>query len=155
MENVIPSVINMLMRLSEVKCLEFTLTDYAKEKKEDIPAERYEFDFKVESSINKERKSLTIIMTATLQEKKDGVKFDLAILKSLTEIVIINFDDVIISKDASLGVPDQLLIIGNTISLSNTRGMYAVKLESTRFTDAIIPILDPKIFLPKRIEDFA
>lgn len=146
----IPTQINVSLSLKEVKCISFSLTDYGKENKTSIVAENYEFELNLETSINENEKILVLKFTAKLFVKEKNAKHELAELKSLTIFNVINFNDIVIVAPMGRGFPDQILIACSAIALSHTRGMYSVKLEDTLYSNAIVPVVDGSLFLPKK-----
>ncbi|SRR5260221_5469291 len=150
MADTIISPLNIMLSLLEVKCLSFSLTDYAQKNKTPIAFDKYEFEFRVETAIDEKSKAILLIFTAKLLEKQENVKYELAELKSLTAIKLINFEEIIIKNENGFGIPDQLLALCSGIAVSNTRGMYAIKLESTPYSNALIPLMDTKLFIPQK-----
>jgi hypothetical protein len=60
-----------------------------------------------------------------------------------------NFDDLIkIESDGKLNLPQQLVDIINSISLSTTRGVMFATFKGTPLHSAFLPIIDPKKFKP-------
>jgi hypothetical protein len=60
-----------------------------------------------------------------------------------------NFDDLIkIESDGKLNLPQQVVDIINSISLSTTRGVMFATFKGTPLHSAFLPIIDPKQFKP-------
>lgn len=146
--------INITLSLKEVKCLNFTLTNYAKENKRPISSDGYEFEFKSQTNINEKDKTFIVNFSTKLYRKENSKKNELAELISLVIFGIVNYSEIIINEQGLL-VPDQLISTCTGIALSTTRGMYAVKLEQTLYSNAVVPLIDSKLFVPKKPEQIA
>jgi hypothetical protein len=63
-----------------------------------------------------------------------------------------NFSEIITTKaDNTFVIPDNLLIVLNSISLSTTRGILWSSFRGTPLHTALLPIVDPKLFKPQII----
>ena len=138
--------------LRELKCVSFELSEYAISNKNPIHPDNYEFQFSLNFSIHEQSKQSVVDFNIKIFEKKlDGVKLELATTYIYLRFQIINFDEAI-KKDDILKVfkvPDNLVEICSGVSLSSARGMISVKLENTIYTNCILPLIDPKIWIQK------
>ncbi|MGC4034898.1 MAG: hypothetical protein QM764_02980 [Chitinophagaceae bacterium] len=138
--------------LKELRCVSFELSEYGISNKIPIHLDNYEFQFSINFGLHEPTHHTVTDLNIIVYEKKpDGVKLELAKAYIYLKFLIVNFDD-IIKKDDKLKlfqVPDNLIELCNSISLSSARGMFSVKFEGTLYTNCIIPLLDPKILSPK------
>ncbi len=143
--------IGITIGLNELKFVHFESTTRLSEMKNPLPNDGYEFQFDMQSDINEKEKLFSIMLSTTLYEKQSDVtKVELAKMKSLISFRIINFEDVIKKENNQIAIPDQLIIIASGIAISTARGMFAMCVKDTVLNNAMIPILDPQIFLPKK-----
>ncbi len=110
----------------------------------------FSFDINTELQISQENKMLFVIINAKV--------YDMAKLEMFGDIAttsifyIENFDDVILSNvNGKKVIPDNLIVILNSISLSTTRGIMWSTFKGTPLHNAILPIVDPKQFTPQAI----
>ena len=143
--------IGITIGLNELKFIHFESTTRLNEMKNSLPNDGYEFQFDMQSDINEKEKLFSIMLSTTLYEKQSDVtKVELAKMKSLISFRIINFEDVIKKENNQIAIPDQLIIFASGIAISTARGMFAMCVKDTVVINAMIPILDPQIFLPKK-----
>ena len=151
--NQIQPQLQITFTLKELKCLSFELTDYANSNTKQIASDGYEFQFNLELLIFEETKSTKLALITTLLEKvTEKEKHELAKLKAELTFVVVNFWDVFKTQGDKILIPDQLITAFSNIAIGGVRGMFVIKLEGTRFSNAILPLLDSKIFLPKRLD---
>lgn len=143
--------IGITIGLNELKFFHFESTTRLNEMKNPLPIDGYEFQFDMQSDINEKEKLFNIMLSTTLYEKHSNVtKVELAKMKSLISFRIINFEDVIKKENNQIAIPDQLIVIASGIAISTARGMFAMCVKDKVINNAMIPILDPQIFLPKK-----
>lgn len=139
--------------LKDFKCVSFELKEYANSISKQISNDGYEFQFNFELALVKETTSANVVMSTTLLEKvSDTEKNELAILKIEMIFIIKNFADVFKMQDDKLLIPDPLIVALSNIAIGGIRGMFVLKLESSKISNAIVPLVDAKMFLPKRLE---
>ncbi|MBI3509496.1 MAG: hypothetical protein HY064_02460 [Bacteroidetes bacterium] len=111
-------------------------------------ADQYEFRFEVASAISDKEKKMTVIMTTTVLLKTgEKARVELGQLKALVVFNVVNLDEITIEIGGKKGVPEHLYILTYGITLSTSRGMLAIQVEKTKFNNAIIPVIDPKILV--------
>ncbi|MFY8036403.1 MAG: hypothetical protein ACOVMQ_04495 [Cyclobacteriaceae bacterium] len=145
--------VGITIGVNEVKLLHFEVTTRLNEIRTPIPNDGYEFQFDMQSDINEENKLFNVILSTTLYEKQGNVtKVELSKMKTLISFRIINFDEVIKKEAKRISIPDQLIIYASGITISTARGMFAICVKDMIINNALIPILDPQLFLPKKPE---
>lgn len=139
------------IQITEITITRFEITDYGKQNKQ-IPFEGYEFQFTQELRISEEEKTLQSNFTVKLLEKLDEhTKNELVIMSMVNTIRVINFSDIIKKEGTELMIPDGLIHLLNSMTLQHSRGALIAKLQNTSYSNAIMPLIDPKILAPKRI----
>ena len=128
----------------------FDFTTFALNNKEKIPQDKYQFEFSINLNIAKEQNLITVNILSTLS-KLESDKEKIATLESVNEFKILNLGELITETTDGILIPDPIIIQFFSISLSNTRGMYAVKLENSIYDNAIAPVMDISQFIPKKI----
>jgi hypothetical protein len=136
--------LNVTLRFLESKCLDYSLSDYAKNNHTPVELGNYQFELNLNLHVNEINKSINIIINITLYEKQgETLKQKLASLQSRFIFEIINFEELVIKIDETkFNVKDPLLDFVFSLSLSTTRGMFNIKLEDTIYANAILPIID-------------
>ena len=148
-----PIQINASIALSikVVKCQSFIWSQFGKDNREIIPFDQYEFTFYMEVKIDVLNESINIVLSTMLLDKRNlNNKNEICTLKSFSGFQILNFKDILPKKDNTILIPDELLELCAGISLANTRGMFSVKLDGSQYSSVTVPLIDPKMFLPKR-----
>ncbi|TMI74837.1 MAG: hypothetical protein E6H09_03065 [Bacteroidetes bacterium] len=147
-------LVSLTLSIKECKCLSFSFTDYALKNKKQIALDQYEFTFTLTTQIFENEKLFSVVIETKLFEKQsENVKIELAELKAKCAVAVINFDEVIRKTDdkSQLLIPDQLFLLCNTLTVSAVRGMFSIKLDDTIYSNALLPIVDPNLFLPTKI----
>jgi hypothetical protein len=134
--------------IKESKCIIFEFTSFAKINKIKIPFDKYRFDLQIKVNMDVKEKSVTLDVDAMLFANTDEIKEKLATLKSKHTFVILNFNELVVVQDGNPALPQEVIITLLAISVSNTRGMTSVKLEGSKYEQAIIPIVDVGRFFP-------
>lgn len=150
---VMPHAIAITFGIIDLDIASFNFSQYALENKKEIPFEGYEFQFKFNMGIDQQNKQCSVTFNVELFEKKSEMeKIQLVDLQSFILFTIVNFEEIIIKKldNVNYNIPDQLIILLAGISLSTSRGILAAKLDGSIYKNAIIPIMDPKSFIPPK-----
>lgn len=143
--------ISITLSLIENKCLSFDLTEYALSNKKAVNFESYEFSFTLNFNLLEKEKQARVVLNCKLYEKQGpNFKLEIAELKSTTLFFIQNYDEIIKRDDSKINVliPNPLIELCNSVTLSSTRGMFSVKLENTLYSNAVFPLIDNKLLLP-------
>ena len=146
----IPQTITL--SLLESKCTFFELTEYAIINKKQIAFEQYEFYFDVNFKIFEKEKLVRVEFNSRLSEKQDNnLKVELAKLNSLCVFSVINFEEIVKrDNNGNLLIPDLLMQICSGTTLAAASGMYNVKLENSLYSNSVLPLIDPKVLLPRK-----
>lgn len=145
--------LQITLRISDIKILLFETTQRIEEIQEPLSIDAYEFRFDLKTETFEPEKFFTNLLYITLFEKQsDIVKIELAKLHTLTTFQIINYDEVIKKKEDSIIVPNQLISLTAGIAISTARGILTLHLKDTKISNAIIPIINPQMFIPVKQE---
>lgn len=143
--------VGITIGINDVKFIHFETTTRVQELKESIHSDGYEFQFDMQTHISEEDKLFNVIMSTTLYEKQNEItKVELANIKTLTSFRIVNFNEVIKKEENQVSIPDQLITVAAGIALSTTRGMLVMCVKDSIISNAIIPIVNPQVFIAKK-----
>jgi hypothetical protein len=108
----------------------------------------FNFDVTSEIQVSSDNKIVMVIIGVKIfDNEKTNLLGDVA---TNCMYFIDNFSEIITSKAGnSFVVPDNLIIVLNSISLSTTRGILWNTFRGTPLHTAILPIIDPKQFYPQ------
>ncbi len=136
--------------INDIKFINYESTTRVQELKEPLINTAFEFQIEMKTDIMNVDKLFNINTSVTLYEKQGETKIELARLQTFNSFRIINFDDVIIKKDDQLLIPDHLLAVASGIAVSTARGMFVMCVKNTVISNALIPIIDSTVFVPKK-----
>ncbi len=145
----IPTAIPLSLSIKECKCTKFSFTEFAKSNKSIIPPDQYLFTFNFGLNIREMERLVAIKLDSTLTGNSPEVKENIASIETNHHFLVNNFEDVTIKKNYRIEMYDQVLMPFLSISLSNLRGMFAIKLEDSIYSNAIVPLVDVSQLLPK------
>jgi len=135
-----------------IKFLHFETTTRVQEIKKQLPDNAYEFQFDLQSDINESEKLFNLLLTAILYEKQSTeTKVKLATIGVTVSFIVVNFNEVIKKENGLIAISDQLIAIASGIVLSTARGMFAINTKDSIISNAIIPIVNPQAFIPKKV----
>lgn len=104
---------------------------------------KYNFNLVIESRIDEKNKFVFVIVK--IEIKNDDLSITLGSLSVSCIYEITNFEEVILPNSKGiLEIPQQLLEILNSISISTVRGVMFSTFKGTFLHNAILPITDPK-----------
>lgn len=140
------------MSLSEGKFLGFNWTEFGQSNKEQIPADLYEFQFALQLNAIEDLRVISLSLITKLFDKRDNNdKKEICQLSSSVTFNINNFDEVLKKNGAGqILIPDQIIQICGGIAVSNIRGMFIIKLQDSIYSNALLPLIDPKILVPQK-----
>ena len=137
--------------IREIKLLHYQSTTRVQEIKKQLTNDLYEFQFDLQWGAIEVEKLFNVLLSVTLYEKQSPeTKVELANIKVSSSFEIMDFDQVIRKENGMTAIPDQLIPVTAGIVVSTTRGMFALSVENSIISNAIIPLINPKVFLPKR-----
>ena len=137
--------------IKEIKLLNYESTTRIQEIKKQLPNDAYEFQFDLQWNAVDTEKLFNSIISVTLYEKQSiETKVELASMKVLISFVVINYDEVIRKENGLTLIPDQLISVTAGIVVSTVRGMFALNIKDSIISNAIIPIINPQVFIPKK-----
>ena len=140
-----PTKIDVTLQISSVKTIKFSVNNTD----EILKMDRLAFNFNISfaSSIEPSKKIIAVDILGDIYTEKELLN-KVSELASRIEYRIMNFDDLIKNINNQLVIPDQLMIMLTSISLSTTRGILAAKLEGSALEGVHLPVIDPKSFKP-------
>lgn len=109
------------------------------------PATNYSFNISIESRADAGNKLVFVIVHVEI--KNDDHSIALGALSVSCIFEIINFEDVIkVEADGKVNIPQRLIEILNSISISTARGVMFSTFKGTFMHGAVLPIIDPTQF---------
>ncbi len=111
----------------------------------EVSLNNFNFNISLESKADATNKFLFVIVSVEIRSEDQN-----HILGSLAVSCIynvVNFDEVVkIEADGKLDIPQPLVEILNSISISTTRGVMFSTFKGTFLHNAFLPIVDPRSF---------
>lgn len=142
---------DITISIKEIKFLSYETTSRVQEIIKQLPADVYEFQLETQWTLLEKEKSLVIQLSVTLYEKQSNeTKLELAWMRLRATFAIVNFEEVIKKENGKVSAPEQLLAIAIGITVSSARGVFVMNVKDTILGNALIPVIDPQTFLPKR-----
>lgn len=141
--------VHVKFSIKECKCTLFKLTDFGSKNQTAIDADKYNFTLNFNFSIDEMTKIVTFVIKSILSGASE-IKEELVYLDSVNKFFIDNFDQIALkSPTGQITFPNQVIVPMMSICISNLRGMYAVKLDNTIYSNVILPLIDAANFIPK------
>ena len=104
----------------------------------------YLFNMNIEHRVDVEKKFVMVLTSASCFADKD--QGDLSRFKSSCIYYLPQLEKYIDKETKVLNLPEQFIILINSISISTTRGLMFSFLKGTFLHNAIIPIVNPTAF---------
>lgn len=108
----------------------------------------YLFNFKLNLNINPETKLVTLNIDSVLYNKHNS-DAALATLDSEHTFLVVNMPELLSQVGNGIGLPTPPVAIFISMAISSVRGMYAAKLDGTKHSSAVLPVMDVNQFFPK------
>lgn len=109
------------------------------------PITNFNFNIGIESRIDAQNKLIFVIVHVEI--KNDDQSIILGNLSVSCIFEIVNFVDVIkVKTNGKVDIPQKLIEMLNSISISTTRGVMFSTFRGTFLHSAVLPIIDPKQF---------
>ena len=139
--------LNMKFQIRGVEILEMEL----KQPTEIFPQQiTYNFNLSVEHKVSSEQKLILVLIGVKIRNKGDKANILGSILVNCI-FAIENFDMVVKKIDPQkYDIPDEIIDLLNSISISTTRGVMASLFKGTFLHGAVLPVIDPKSLSKKR-----
>ncbi len=109
-----------------------------------IEKQIFHFNIKIEQKINVEKN--LIIVAPEIEVQQDDKKTTLGTIKVACIYNVTNLDEFKVEKGDIVSLPNEIITMLNSISLSTTRGVMFSQLKGTFLHNAFLPIIDPKGF---------
>lgn len=111
----------------------------------EVSLNNFNFNISLESKADATNKILFVIVSVEIRsEDQNHVLGSLAVSCIYS---IVNFDEVVkIEADGKLDIPQPLVEILNSISISTTRGVMFSTFKGTFLHNSFLPIVDPRSF---------
>ena len=108
------------------------------------------FTFEIATEIFLNPESKLAIVTIGVHIFSENKLLLLGNLKTSNVFLIGNYDEIIsIDKEDKANLPDGVVVMLNSISLSTTRGVMWQTFKGTILHNALLPIVDPKNIIPQ------
>jgi hypothetical protein len=112
---------------------------------QDLNITNFNFNINIESKADAPNKIVFVIVNIEIKNEDQSVILGSISVSCIYEIL--NFVDVIkISTDGKLDIPQALIEVLNSISISTTRGVMFSTFKGTFLHNAVLPIIDPRQF---------
>lgn len=145
--NPLPKKVTFSLNLVDVEIDRLEISKRVHELEKPLVKEDYEFQFEVNMRLIPDEKLAILTLVVTLFEKQDKiVKIELAKLITKTTIKITNFEEVIMKVGNQLMYPETLFPTFVGLCVSTARGIFLSLVKDMKIKNALIPIIDPKIF---------
>jgi hypothetical protein len=105
----------------------------------------YRFDLNIEHRFNIEQKRVFVVVTVRVHA--DGIESELVSAKVSCIYDIANMENFVVGKKITF--PRDFIFTLNSISLSTVRGVLFTLFRGTFLHNVILPVLDPKTFMPE------
>ena len=105
----------------------------------------YQYNINIEHRIVPDKKWFLVMVTINILDDANNIK--LGHVKVVVNFAINNFDDFLDASDKTkINLPEEMITVFNSISISTTRGIMFSQFRGTYLHNAILPIVDPKSF---------
>lgn len=112
--------------------------------KDSYVIETYKFDITTEVKLNPENKIVIIEIGVIIFDEKKGTHLGGITVANI--FYIENYNDIVTSNEKNeIDLPESIVVMLNSISLSTTRGVMWNTFKGTFLHDAVLPVLDPKL----------
>jgi hypothetical protein len=145
-----PISIELNFAIVGCECKIFNFTRFAQENKTSIATDKYQFTSNISTQIDAEKKLISVEIRSVLSGNSEEVKGQLATVESVIDFNVVNIEEILINSEQGTLLPDQVMAQFLSISFSTLRGMLAIKLEGSLYSNAIFPIIDVSRLLPKK-----
>jgi len=144
--------VNIRFQIKGVEILEMEL----KQPKEVLPPEvTYNFNLSIEHKVSSEQKLLMVLVGVSVRKKEDDNKLLGRVLVNCVYAVG-NFDEVVKKiGPKKYDVPDEIIDLVNSISISTARGVMAAMFKGTFLHNAVLPVIDPQKLGRKGVDSSA
>ena len=135
--------LDLTFKLKTVELLKHSL-----ELPKEIPGPNYLFNFQinVESKVDIEKRFVIVITNVDVMDSEQEKRFGSISVSCVYEVI--NFEEVIKVEGSQLNIPNPLVELLNSVSISTTRGVMFAVFRGTFLHQAVLPILDPKQIKP-------
>ncbi|MCX6270513.1 MAG: hypothetical protein NTU44_04695 [Bacteroidetes bacterium] len=142
--------VQITIGIRDVKLLHYEATTRVFDLLEPLPNEKYEFQFDFKVRLSEHEMLFEVLLGVTLFEKQpENVKIELAKISTVTSFKVDNYNEVIRKNGEVVNIPNQLITVAGGIAVSTVRGMFAICVKDTILANAVIPIINPQVFVPK------
>ena len=104
----------------------------------------FHFNIKIEQRINLEKK--VIVFAPEIEVQHEDKKTILGSIKVACIFLVENMEDFKKEDSDVIVLPNEIITMFNSISLSTARGVMFSQFRGTILHKAILPVLDPKVF---------
>ena len=139
--------VEIKVSFNTIKLIGFELTEMAENMEKQLKPSDYEYKFDISYNPNDEDKTLVVPFRMTISNRH--TKDELAHIKTQMSFMLLNYDELIKSKDNGREINKGVLAMSAGVTLGTTRGMFFMCANHSILSNAIMPIVDANNFLPK------
>ena len=111
----------------------------------------FNFDIMLESKLDQKNKFILVVALIKITTNDDA-KIQLGEISVGCVYLVENFDELIKwNGDNKPIIPDEVVVLLNSISISTTRGVMSQVFKGTFLHNAVLPVLDPKAFAKQNV----
>ncbi len=108
------------------------------------------FTLTVSIKLSRETHEVEVTVHTTVLPKEGAPEEDrLAALTTVVVFSVQNFEEAIQSSETELKIPQDFAVVFNSIAISTTRGVFAAMYRGTYLQKVVLPVVDPKSFVPR------
>jgi hypothetical protein len=144
-----PQVLQFTFGMNGCRCTNFALTEFGKSNINAIPFEKYQYDVAIRLDIRKENDLVSVLIKSSLTATMEPTVV-IAEIETANDYKVLNLDQIITETNVNMMLPEAIVQQLFIISMSNLRGMFAVKLENTIYNNAVLPVMDINQLIPKK-----
>ncbi len=104
----------------------------------------YNFNITIEHRYNINLKA--IIVVVNIQVLDDNKENTLGSVKTGCVFTLAEFDTFLNNEKTEVNLPEDLIILFNSVSISTSRGIMFAYFRGTHLHNAVLPVIDPKTF---------
>jgi hypothetical protein len=131
-----------------IKAIEILDSELHHPKIPDFNPQKVSFAFNLESKVNAAIRCIFIVVNINVNSEDN--KLLLAKMSVNFVFEIENFEEVIKEKDQKFDIPEQIIHLLNTISVSTLRGIMYERFRGTFLHNFLIPIIHGRSLLPQK-----
>lgn len=135
----------------QLKAIELLNSSISVPQPNNLPLANFNFIINIESKADSSNKLVFVIVNIKIESEDQKQTFGTLTISCI--YTVLNFDQVIkIDPTGKYDIPQMLIEILNSISISTARGVMFSTFKGTFLHNAFLPIIDPKSIKPLEVE---